>query len=255
MEHSSNYISAQNFNRIFSGSEFNVYCDESCHLEHSSSNAMALGAIWCPKQKTREINQRLIEIKKKHRIKPEAEVKWTKAAPGNRSLYVDFLDYFFDDDDLHFRGVVIPDKKKLDHARYGQTHDEWYYKMYFVLLKAIFRRDARYYVYIDIKDTHSSENARRLEDVCAANAHDFSHEIVRRVQPIRSDEVQIMQLVDILTGAICYRHNNPYITPQMNSTKVELVNRTITRSQINLTNTTLSSEDKLNLLVWEHDRR
>ncbi len=57
--------------------------------------------------------------------------------PGNRSLYVDFLDYFFDDDDLHFRGVVIPDKKKLDHARYGQTHDEWYYKMYFVLLKAI----------------------------------------------------------------------------------------------------------------------
>ena len=81
----------------------------------------------------------MIEIKKKHRIKPEAEVKWTKAAPGNRSLYVDFLDYFFDDDDLHFRGVVIPDKKKLDHARYGQTHDEWYYKMYFVLLKAIFR--------------------------------------------------------------------------------------------------------------------
>ena len=83
--------------------------------------------------------------------------------------------------------------------------------------------------------------------MCAANAHDFSHEIVRRVQPIRSDEVQIMQLVDILTGAICYRHNNPYITPQMN--------RTITRSQINLTNTTLSSEDKLNLLVWEHDWR
>lgn len=41
----------------------------------------------------------------------------------------------------------------------------------------------------------------------------------------------------------------------MNSTKVELVNRTITRSQINLTNTTLSSEDKLNLLVWEHDWR
>ncbi len=54
-----------------------------------------------------------------------------------------------------------------------------------------------YYVYIDIKDTHSSENACRLEDVCAANAHDFSHEDSERVQPIRSDEVQIMQLVDI----------------------------------------------------------
>lgn len=255
MEYGKCYTAAQDFSRIFSGSEFNVYCDESCHLEHSLSKAMALGAVWCPKQKTRQINQRLIEIKKKHRIKPEAEVKWTKASPGNRSLYLDFLDYFFDDDDLHFRGVVVPDKGVLDHESYRQTHDEWYYKMYFVLLKAIFRRDARYYVYIDIKDTHSSENARKLGDVCAANAHDFSHEIVKRVQPIRSDEVQIMQLVDILTGALCYRHNNPYITSDMNSTKVELVNRIITRSQINLVNTTLASEDKLNLLIWEPDRR
>ncbi|MFR7403378.1 MAG: hypothetical protein ACLUW6_01635 [Coriobacteriaceae bacterium] len=89
--------------------------------------------------------------------------------PGKRSLYVDFLGYFFDDDDLHFRGVVMRTRRSSI-TRYGQTHDEWYYKMCLVLLKAIFRRDARYYVYIDIKDTHSSENARRLEDVCAANA-------------------------------------------------------------------------------------
>src|ERR1700722_11096356 len=25
----------------------NVYCDESCHLEHDQSNFMVLGAIWC----------------------------------------------------------------------------------------------------------------------------------------------------------------------------------------------------------------
>lgn len=241
----------QGSDSLFSGSEFNVYCDESCHLQHSGSRAMALGAIWCPKQKTREINKRLIEIKHRHGINHAAEVKWTKASPANLSLYIDLLDYFLDDDDLHFRGVVIPNKEILDHEKFDQTHDEWYYKMYFTLLKAIFRRDSHYYVYLDIKDTHSSENATKLESVCANNAFDFSHDIIRRVQPIRSEEVQLMQLVDILTGAIAYRHNYPQITPKMNSTKVAIVNRIIARSHVNLTKTTLASEEKFNLLIWE----
>ena len=35
---------------------YNVYCDESCHLEHDHQNVMALGAVWCPLDKVREIN-------------------------------------------------------------------------------------------------------------------------------------------------------------------------------------------------------
>ena len=30
---------------------FNVYCDESCHLEHDRQKVMVLGAIWCPLEK------------------------------------------------------------------------------------------------------------------------------------------------------------------------------------------------------------
>ena len=37
--------------------------------------------------------------------------------------------------------------------------------MYFTMLKTIFSRDARYYVYIDIKDTHSGRNAQKRENV------------------------------------------------------------------------------------------
>ncbi|NTV59869.1 MAG: DUF3800 domain-containing protein, partial [Chlorobiaceae bacterium] len=44
---------------------FNIYCDESCHLEHDRQKAMVLGAIWCPLDKTREIAVRLREIKQK----------------------------------------------------------------------------------------------------------------------------------------------------------------------------------------------
>ena len=34
---------------------YNVYCDESCHLEHDRQSIMVLGAVWCPLEKTRAI--------------------------------------------------------------------------------------------------------------------------------------------------------------------------------------------------------
>lgn len=33
---------------------FNVYCDESCHLDHDHQKAMVPGAVWCPLDETRE---------------------------------------------------------------------------------------------------------------------------------------------------------------------------------------------------------
>ena len=30
---------------------YNIYCDESCHLEHDHLGVMALGAVWCPAEK------------------------------------------------------------------------------------------------------------------------------------------------------------------------------------------------------------
>ncbi len=37
--------------------EFNIYCDESCHLENDLQKAMVLGAVWCSKDKSYEINK------------------------------------------------------------------------------------------------------------------------------------------------------------------------------------------------------
>jgi hypothetical protein len=40
--------------------EYNLYCDETCHLEHDDSNSMALGAVIVPKEKRKEICVRII---------------------------------------------------------------------------------------------------------------------------------------------------------------------------------------------------
>ena len=52
--------------------------------------------------------------------------------------------HFFDDDDISFRAhSCIPDKNQLDHEKYNQDHNTWYYKMYFEMLKVIFASKAK----------------------------------------------------------------------------------------------------------------
>ena len=183
---------------------YNVYCDETCHLENDGINDMILGAVWCPQEKLKEINHRIREIKRRNGVSERMELKWTKISPAKVDMYKDIINYFFDDDDLHLRAIIVPDKGKLDHQKYHQTHDDWYYKMYFTMLKVIFAPQDCYEIYIDIKDTNSYRKSQKLLDVCCNSMYDFSHRIIKRVQPIRSDEVEIMQIVDLLIGALGY---------------------------------------------------
>ena len=234
---------------------YNVYCDESCHLEHDNINVMTLGAIWCPQGKLSVINTKIKQIKEKHGIAVASEMKWTKVSPSKIQLYIDIVDYFFDDKDIHFRCLVIPDKKILNHQRFKQTHEDWYYKMYFTMLRTIFSPEFQYEVYIDIKDTHSNKKAQILHEVCCNDKYDFSKKIIRRIQPIRSHEVQIMQLTDILTGGIAYR--NRYFEENFahSSAKIQLIEHIIHRSGYILTKSTLLRENKLNIFIWDAEAK
>ena len=226
---------------------FNVYCDESCHLENDHQKAMVLGAVWCPLDKTREIAVRLREIKQKHGLPSNFELKWTKVSPAKKDLYLDWIDYFFDDDDLHFRTLFVPDKSLLRHEGFPrQDHDTWYYKMYFDMLKVIFRPDARYRVYLDIKDTRGAQKAAKLHEVLCNNMYDFSREVIERLQLVHSNEIEPLQLADLLIGAIAYLNRGL----ENNAGKVAIVERIKRRSGYRLTQSTLLREEKVNLFRW-----
>jgi hypothetical protein len=230
---------------------FNIYCDESCHLKKDHQLSMVLGAIWCPLEETHAISVRIREIKVRHGLKPDFEIKWTKVSPAKLQFYLDVMDYFFDDDDLHFRALIVPDKSKLDHQAFGQTHDDWYYKMYFDMLKVLFSPDARYRIYLDIKDTRGAAKVTKLHDVLCNNMYDFSRQIIERVQTVRSHEVEMLQLADLLVGTVSYVNRGFTTSPA----KLTLVERMRERSGYSLTRTTLYREDKVNLFRWRASER
>ena len=160
------------------------------------------------------------------------------------------IHYFFDNPWLHFRCIVIPEKDSLDHERFCQTHDDWYYKMYFDMLKGVFSSKDIYEIYIDIKDAHSNQKVKKLEEVCRNSIYDFTGESIKRIQPIRSDEVQLMQLVDVLIGAVMYQNRRFPEEHKKSDTKLRLIELIKKRSGYGLTKTTLLREDKFNIFVW-----
>jgi hypothetical protein len=222
---------------------YNIYCDESCHLLNDRQQAMVLGALWCPLEKTREMAVRLREIKIRHKLSPEFEVKWSKVSPAQFLFYRDLVDYFFDDDDLHFRALVVPDKSQLRR----QDYDTWYYQMYFELLKVLFVPEKEFRIYISIKDTRNSREIAKLYHILHNNMYESEHKLVRRIQTVHSHEVEQMQLADLLIGAVSYvnRHLST------SSAKLELIERIQARSHYSLMETTLLREEKINLLRWE----
>ena len=230
---------------------YNVYCDESCHLEHDHQPVMVLGAVWCPLEKTREISVHIREIKKAYGLSPFFEIKWIKVSPAKHSFYLDLLDYFFRNDDLHFRALIVPDKTKLQHELYGQDHDTWYYKMYFDMLKVILDPEACYRIYLDVKDTRSADKINKLRDVLCNNMYDFERRIIERVQTVRSHELEPLQVADLLVGIISYVNRGL----SGNSAKVELVEKMRNMSGYSLTKTNLFRENKVNLFVWQASER
>lgn len=231
------------------GELFDIYCDESCHLEndHINDTAMVIGGIICPDAKKKEAFNRIREIKISHGIKPNAEIKWNKVSPSKIALYIDLINYFFDNSDLHFRAVVIPDKRILRHDDFHQTHDDFYYKTYFHMLKTILEPGKEYAIYIDIKDTRSQEKVIKLRNVLCNSNYDFNRDMIKRIQQIRSHEVELMGLGDLLIGALSYLHRD------LNSsdTKRTLIERIRLRSGYSLMSNTLYRENKFNLFIWK----
>ena len=216
---------------------FNIYCDESCHLENDHKNFMFLGSTSSAYNQVRLHSSQIKELKKKHRF--YAEIKWSNVSKSKYHFYSELIDYFFATD-LKFRAIGI-EKSKINHQQFGQTHDEFYYKMFYRLLNHKTNSLYSYNVYLDIKDTLSARKVRKLREIL-----NIRYGVFRAVQNIRSHESLLMQLTDFLLGAISYYKND---RERKNQAKSLLIERIIKKSGLKLDKTNYS--EKLNLFFIE----
>ena len=225
---------------------YNIYCDESCHLEHDNAKVMAIGGVWCREDRKDAIFNDIRNIKRKHGLNPGLEIKWHKVSKGKIDFYLDIVNYFFNNDNMHFM-VQVANKEEHNHEKYDITHDELYYKLYFDMLKTIFEPESAYNIYIDIKDTRSQEKVEGLHEALCNNHYDFDRKLIRKVQQVRSHEVELVALADLLIGAITYVNRGL----NGNSAKERIVELIKEKTGYSLTSSTLYRETKFNVYIWK----
>ena len=187
----------------------------------------------------------MLELKNKHNLSAEFEIKWSKVSPAKIAFYLDIVDYFFDDDDLQFRTVIAP-KNGLNHGAFNQTHDDWYYKMMFYLIRNVISAEGSSYIYLDKKDTRGGTKVKKLHKVIANSRYDFDRKKIRRVQIVESHHVNLLQMADLLIGAVNYANREL----DGSSAKTTLMRRVQERSGFELTRSTLLAETKFNIFRW-----
>ena len=225
--------------------EYNIYCDESCHLVSNDSKYMLIGAVYCPKNKVKKINEYIEHLKENYNISNKIELKWNKIDKKTEKLYLDIINYFFNNDDLKFRVIVI-DKTKLDHEKYNQTENEFYHKAYYEMLKYIIIPGNSYNIYPDIKDTNSYYYHQVMLDYLRIKMQDTNKRTIKKVQPIRSYEAPILQINDILIGALSYHYRNL----SKNSVKLNIISEIKKLYQNDLNETSYCSNTKFNIFIW-----
>jgi hypothetical protein len=228
-----------------------IYCDESCHLEHDGQRSMVLGGLSCSATKRRAIAAEMKDLKKRFEIPASREIKWTQISPSNRDFYLALIDMFFDTPALAVRIVVVPEKAELEHSRYFQTHDEFYYKMWYQLLTRMIDSDHTYRIFLDIKDSRSTVKQERLHEVLCNAHYDFDRQRILGVESVRSHEVLHIQLVDVLVGAVSHH----FRSQNGSEAKRAVIRRLMERSGLSFKRSTLPRENKFNLFIWQPGTR
>ncbi len=228
---------------------FNLYVDESCHLEHDSYSAMTIGYTKILNNSYAEIKKEIKQIKLKH--KSPTELKWNKLSYSRINLYKNLVDYFFESD-IKFRCVLIKNKYNIDNDKFNLgDHNTFYYKVVYLLLynRYVNNKDSDYRVFLDIKDTNGRVRLNTLEEVIKnkfSKSSPFIH-----FQNIRSHENELIQLTDLFIGAISYKARGLYNSNSSSKVKNEIIEYLEHKSGYLINEGTEPWEDKFNIFDFQ----
>lgn len=230
--------------------EYNIYIDESCHLENDNASVMCLGYTKILKDNYLQIKEQFKELKLKH--KSPTEIKWSKLSHSRLQLYIDLIDLFYTSN-IEFRAVLIKNKSHLNHETFNRGgHNEFYYKVVYLLLNNAWvnHNNNKYRVYLDIKDTRGKSRLLALDNYFQQKYMGAASPFVY-FQHIHSHENELLQLSDFFIGAISYKARGEHLKPNASKVKTEVIRYLEQKSGYSLNEGTEPWEKKFNIFDFQ----
>ena len=192
-----------------------VYADESCKDNHKY---LILGGICAELEKIDEITSILSDVRRAHNT--YGEVKWGKVSKGKYKFYEDYVNVFFDlctKDILHFHFLSV-DTSTFNHKLHnGGSSELGFDKLIYQLLLhkfgAKYGKNNKIQVYLDERTTKNNPN--QMADILNAGLNKklkITTNPYTRITFQNSRTSEILQLNDLLIGAIGFRKNKRHLS-------------------------------------------
>lgn len=185
---------------------------------------------------------------------PHGELKWTKVSASKLETYRAVVDTFFtaaENDIAHFHCVVI-DTARFNHGQFNQGDREiGFSKMVFQLLMKHARLyQQRLYAYLDSRTTrHSLDDLRFMLNRYALNKLERNDYPFRRVVFRDSKESDLLQLNDVLLGAMAWVKNGHGERPEASAAKSDLAQYILRRAGLQSLDVD-TPRNRKNFTVW-----
>ena len=192
-----------------------VYCDESRHTAGPDCRYWTIGSLWLPRSRQHEWTTKIRALLGSHHLK--GEVKWSKTSRLSLPGYQALIAAFVADPDLKFR-VIVVDHKAFDPQRFhGGDRELGFYKLYYELLVKWVQPQVRYTFLLDHQTVSEADRFAMLRKVMDRKVRGTAW--VDDLTVIDSSETPLVQLADLLTGAV----SAAWCGPKAGSPKAEMV--------------------------------
>lgn len=208
------------------GELFHVFCDES---RQTQDRFMVFGGIMVRDARLTAMEEAISMWRDAQRM--HAELKWSKVSNQKAGEYESLVDLFFafaGKSQLHFRSVVF-DTSQIDYRAHHKNNRELgFYKFYYQFLlhcfcKQVSQCGGEIVVHLDERTTKY-----KLSILCNVlnngirKKYNEKRRVVRNVQAVCSHDWGLMQIADVLMGAIGHQNNDCQLRPSARRAKIEL---------------------------------
>lgn len=231
-----------------------TYIDESSQTKH---RFLVLGGIIIP---TLQVGAALAEISACRLPElPFGEMKWNKISQGKSDAYRRVIDAFFYADALkpaHFHSLVV-DTHQLDHHAYNEGSREIGFNKEIYQLASKFARNyggRLFHCYPDHRDTNQRpEDLRDILNHGRRKAGDTRDWPFRRCHFRCSKQAPLLQITDLLIGAIAYHMNGHIHANDASPTKVAIAKHVMDRAGVK--NPTIDTSIGGKFTIWHRRLR